>query len=65
MSIVRARGSLVPVVALHTRHEVQPGQELTFSYGQPNDGLLPGFVHEPCYCDTRQCLGFMPLQQSR
>lgn len=64
MGIVRARGSLIPAVALYTRHEVQPAQELTFSYGQPNDGQLPGFVHQPCYCGSPECLGFMPLQQS-
>ena len=39
------------------------GAELTFSYGEPNDGSAPDSVHQPCLCNSPDCLGFLPLQQ--
>ena len=64
LSVVRARGSLIPALAFTARRDIAEAVELTYAYGEPNDGVASA-GHERCLCGTAQCLGYLPWQQSR
>jgi [histone H3]-lysine9 N-trimethyltransferase SUV39H len=54
-----------PLLAVFTDREVEPWEELCFSYFSPDDGSnetetrsdLP--IHSKCYCGTPSCRGYM------
>jgi len=74
--LVSCKGELLPRVALFAARDIALGEELTFSYGQPNSQAVAGEGPTPlssagqtrgasrsqrrCFCGTAACSGFMP-----
>ena len=75
--LVSCKGEILPRVALFAARDIALGEELTFSYGQPNSQAVAGEVPTPlpsaaetsggsrsqrrCFCGTAACSGFMPI----
>ena len=60
---VRSAGWPVPRAAFFTRRRVQPGEELTWSYGDTVAGAGTRSA-APCHCGTPACTGRLPFDDS-
>ncbi|CAF1232097.1 unnamed protein product [Adineta ricciae] len=49
-----------PRLAFFTRREIQPNEELSYSYGTIVDEKLS----KPCFCSSSECTGYMPYQSA-
>ncbi len=57
--------SIVPRLCLFTSRNISPGEELCFSYfGQLNLKHVP-VGRKKCYCGSRNCVGYLPLDNCR
>lgn len=56
----------MPLLGMFARRDISPGDELTFSYGEKVADAttayeyIPVRARRPCYCGTKQCVGFLP-----
>ncbi|KAJ8047348.1 Histone-lysine N-methyltransferase SETMAR [Holothuria leucospilota] len=56
----------IPRIALFAKRDIAAGEELTYSYGEEMEGVLPlGKVkRKPCFCGTSSCQKYLPLELS-
>jgi histone-lysine N-methyltransferase SETMAR len=71
LAVVRYKGSPMPIVGIFARTNISPGEELTFTYGEPHacapcsdDGTGGAGqdlqIRRPCHCGAEECLGWLP-----
>eukprot|EP00249_Psilotum_nudum_P021935 c28307_g1_i4 orf=180-1457(+) len=58
--LIRLRGSLIPKLAFFAKKDILEGEELTFSYGQVEEGSKS----QPCFCGVAECKGVLPSEQT-
>lgn len=57
--------SIVPRLCLFTCNDVEPGEELSFSYFARRDSNdSPRIGNKKCYCGSSNCIGYLPLDCS-
>jgi SET domain-containing protein len=65
LQVVHRTGEWLPIVALATSRDVCPGEELTFSYGDPPDSGADKAVLQACHCGSERCAGFLPVRSKQ
>lgn len=58
--IVRLTGLFIPKLAFFASKDILDGEELTFSYGDVDEGLQT----QLCFCGTDACKGFLPSEET-
>lgn len=57
--------SIVPRLCFFTCHDVDAGEELSFSYfGRRDSNMSVAVGSKKCYCGSSNCIGYLPLNTS-
>ncbi len=63
MAAVRSN-SLLPRLCLFACKDILPGEEVCFSYfGRKGNGTSVATGTKQCFCDSKECIGYLPLMQ--